>query len=307
MLQQAQSQFAAMVCPAPSEAAGMEKKDLEELVENFTHSSTRKRDKKKVLVNTLVTLLQMWVAPFYFTIRLYWWRSLSMWGMLSVITSYIIFRATCKPLSGRTPLVYKWFLLIHKLSYSVGIVSYLAIVFTMFGFNLFFRIKSDDSMHFALTLLFYRLYYGVMGRNFAEICSDYMASTTGFYNISGIPTRNLSNDISAICRQKLFVDINEEGNIENTYQLSYNYVFHESCIRGWRIVVKNQTCPYCPEKVDLKRMLINPYPLPNKCGKAHILYGQLSDWLCYLVVWQPVVIGIIQSINESLGLQYSDY
>ncbi|NWI34770.1 RN175 protein, partial [Sula dactylatra] len=250
------------------------------------------------------TLLQMWVVALYFTIRLYWWRSLSMWGMLSVITGYISFRATCKPLSGRTPpLVYKWFPLIHKLSYSVGIVSYLAIVFTMFGFNLFVRIKSDDSMDFALTLLFYRLYYGVMGRNFAEICSDNMASTTGFYNISGIPTRNLSNDICAVCRQKIFVDINEEGIIENTCQLSCNHVFHESCIHGWCIGGKNQTCPYCPEKVDLKRMLSNPYPLPNKCGKAHILYRQLLNWLCYLVVWQPVVTGIIQSINDSLGLQ----
>ncbi|CAM5108086.1 unnamed protein product, partial [Eretmochelys imbricata] len=28
----------------------------------------------------LVTLLQMWVVPLYFTIRFYWWQFLSMWG-----------------------------------------------------------------------------------------------------------------------------------------------------------------------------------------------------------------------------------
>ncbi|KAM6206107.1 LOW QUALITY PROTEIN: RING finger protein 175 [Sarcoramphus papa] len=196
----------------------------------------------------LVTLLQMWVVPLYFTIRLYWWRSLSMWGMLSVITS---FRATCKPLSGRTPQwVYKWFLLIYKVGYAIGIVGYLVIMFTMFGFTLLFRIESDDSMDFAVTLLFYGLYYGVMGRDFAEICSDCMASTIGFYDISGIPTRNLSNDICTVCGEKFFVGINEEGIIENTYQLSCNHVFHESCIHGWCIVGKNQTCPYCPEKVE---------------------------------------------------------
>ncbi|KAM6268213.1 RING finger protein 175 [Spheniscus humboldti] len=254
-----------------------------------------------VSVLPTVTLLQMWVVPLYFTIRHYWWRPLSMWGILSVITSYITVRATCKPLSGRTPqLVYKWFLLIYKLSYAVGIVGYLAIRFTMFGFNLFSRIESDDSMVFAVTLLFYGPYYGVMGRDFAEICSDYMASTIGFYNVSGIPTRNLSNDICAVCRQKIFVNINEEGITENTYQLSCNHVFHESCICGWCIVGKNQTCPYCPEKVDLKRMLSNPYPLPNN---THVLYGQLLDWLCSLVVWQPVVIGIVQGINYSLCLE----
>lgn len=37
--------------------------------------------------------------------------------------------------------------------------------------------------------------------------------------------------------------------------------FHEFCIRGWCIVGKKQTCPYCKEKVDLKRMFSNPYPL----------------------------------------------
>ena len=37
--------------------------------------------------------------------------------------------------------------------------------------------------------------------------------------------------------------------------------FHEFCIRGWCIVGKKQTCPYCKEKVDLKRMFPSPYPL----------------------------------------------
>lgn len=36
-------------------------------------------------------------------------------------------------------MVYKWFLLIYKLSYAVGVIGYLAIMFTMFGFNVFFR------------------------------------------------------------------------------------------------------------------------------------------------------------------------
>lgn len=37
--------------------------------------------------------------------------------------------------------------------------------------------------------------------------------------------------------------------------------FHEFCIRGWCIVGKKQTCPYCREKVDLKKMFCNPYKL----------------------------------------------
>lgn len=34
-------------------------------------------------------------------------------------------------------------------------------------------------MDFGIVSLFYGLYYGIMGRDFAEICSDYMASTIG--------------------------------------------------------------------------------------------------------------------------------
>ncbi|XP_067847802.1 RING finger protein 175 isoform X2 [Heptranchias perlo] len=212
----------------------------------------------------LVTLLQMWIVPLYFTVKLYWWRFLSTWGMFSVITSYVIFRATRKPLSGRTPrMVYKWFLLIYKLSYAVGIVGYLAVMFTMFGFNLFFRIKTEDSMDFGVIVLFYGLYYGVMGRDFAEICSDYMASTIGFYNFGSMPSRNLSDDICAVCGQKIFVDISEEGIIEDTYQLSCNHVWE----------------------------------------RTHVLYGQLLDWLRYLVAWQPVIIGLVQGINYILGLE----
>lgn len=37
--------------------------------------------------------------------------------------------------------------------------------------------------------------------------------------------------------------------------------------------------------------------------KTHVLYGQLLDWLRYLVAWQPIIIGIVHGINFSLGLE----
>lgn len=36
-------------------------------------------------------------------------------------------------------LVYKWFLLIYKLSYTFGVVGYLAIIFSLSGLHLFFK------------------------------------------------------------------------------------------------------------------------------------------------------------------------
>ncbi|XP_040887559.1 uncharacterized protein LOC121177328 isoform X2 [Toxotes jaculatrix] len=75
-----------------------------------------------------------------------------------------------------------------------------------------------------------------------------------YYNKGGMPSRSLTNDICAVCGQRILVDVEEEGFIEDTYQLSCGHIFHEFCIRGWCIVGKKQTCPYCNEKVDLKRM-----------------------------------------------------
>lgn len=41
------------------------------------------------------------------------------------------------------------------------------------------RISPEDAMDFGVSLLFYGLYYGVLGRDFAEMCADFMASTIG--------------------------------------------------------------------------------------------------------------------------------
>lgn len=75
-----------------------------------------------------------------------------------------------------------------------------------------------------------------------------------------MPTRTLEPGVCAVCGNRLLVSENEPGVIENTYKLSCEHVFHEFCIRGWCIIGKKQTCPYCKEKVDLKKMFYNPYP-----------------------------------------------
>ncbi|XP_064433061.1 E3 ubiquitin ligase RNF121 isoform X3 [Mirounga angustirostris] len=129
----------------------------------------------------MVTLFQMWVVPLYFTVKLHWWRFLVIWILFSAVTAFVTFRATRKPLVQTTPrLVYKWFLLIYKISYATGIVGYMAVMFTLFGLNLLFKIKPEDAMDFGISLLFYGLYYGVLERDFAEMCADYMASTIGW-------------------------------------------------------------------------------------------------------------------------------
>lgn len=51
----------------------------------------------------MVTLFQMWVVPLYFTVKLHWWRFLVIWVFFSVVTAFVTFRATRKPLVQTTP------------------------------------------------------------------------------------------------------------------------------------------------------------------------------------------------------------
>lgn len=75
--------------------------------------------------------------------------------------------------------MYKWFLLIYKISYTIGIIGYLVIMLTLFGLNVLILIRPQTAMDFGLLLLFYGLYFGVVGRDFAEVCTDKMAAHIG--------------------------------------------------------------------------------------------------------------------------------
>jgi len=58
---------------------------------------------------------------------------------------------------------------------------------------------------------------------------------------------------------------------------------------------KKETCPYCKEKVYLKRMFPSPWQ------RHDVLYGNLLDWVRYLVCWQPIVVMLIHFIYYELG------
>jgi hypothetical protein len=62
---------------------------------------------------------------------------------------------------------------------------------TFFGLNVVFDAKPHTWMDVGLLFVFYGLYYGVLGRDIAEICADKMASHIG---------------VSALSSQK-FIDI----------------------------------------------------------------------------------------------------
>ena len=67
----------------------------------------------------------------------------------------------------------------HRVTYAIGIFGYSIIMCTFFGLNLLLLISPDIAMGAGVTIIFYGLYYGVLGRDCAEICTERMAAKMG--------------------------------------------------------------------------------------------------------------------------------
>ncbi|VDN20868.1 unnamed protein product [Gongylonema pulchrum] len=132
-----------------------------------------------------------------------------------------------------------------------------------------------------------------------------------YYTESGLPKKVLEANVCAVCGNRLETD-DTEADYEATYRLSCGHLFHEFCIRGWCVVGKQQTCPYCKEKApryfkycfaaigfDIS-LLIN---LDFRWERPHLFYGQLLDWIRYLVAWQPLIVTFVQGVNRFFGLE----
>lgn len=109
----------------------------------------------------LFTLVGMWTIPLAFSVYNSWTRFIVIWAIFTALSGFVLYKTLEKPLHRATPrLVYKWFYLVHKGSYGIGILGYLLMMATIFGLNFMFAANPHTWMDCAVMLLFYGLYYG---------------------------------------------------------------------------------------------------------------------------------------------------
>lgn len=76
-------------------------------------------------------------------------------------------------------LVYKWFYFIYKLTCVLGIIGYIIMVAAFFGVSVVFNVNPAIWMDYGLIIMYYGLYFGVLGQDIAEICASKMAAHLG--------------------------------------------------------------------------------------------------------------------------------
>jgi len=227
-----------------------------------------------------VTLVGLWIVPPIVGIILKNFRYVTV-CVLFVIANFFIYRKSQeKPLKPETPrTIYRWFAIVHKLTYFTGALGYGIFLFGMFISG------QTKILEFGILLAFYGLYFGILNKDTVDELSSRMTLNVGYIQKQGIPTKNLTGNICSICGGHVDLE-------DSSCKLDCGHVYHEHCIRGWIIIGKKATCPYCKEKVETKELTQNPW------NKADIMYSNFLDFFRYLLVWQPLIIIVLEVISR---------
>jgi len=236
-----------------------------------------------------VTFIGLWIFPAISSYYSGFWRHLLIWSVFSFYTSLVIRKARKSPIAQTTPRsVYGWFYRVYRICYMVSIFGVILFFIDFFGICIILsKALNYNICGSGLIYLFYGIYYGVMGRDCAEICAETMASSMGINTKkeNTLPSVKFNPNICCICGSN-------QGNqdLDPIVTLECSHSFHDFCIRGWTIIGKKDVCPYCMEKVELRKVFSNPWTT------ASIFWNNILDSFRYIIVWNPIIIYFLNSI-----------
>lgn len=151
------------------------------------------------------SMVAMYIIPFGISAYRHWWRFVSIWVVISLITIVLVWRPLMLPNFSRSGssiprLLYKWFFWVYSISSLVAVTGYVILLLTFFGINLIFLMSPQVTLDIGFMMLFYGVYYGVLCRDFTDFLVDKLAARIGYYNpTSALPSKCLMNNICAIC------------------------------------------------------------------------------------------------------------
>eukprot|EP00924_Labyrinthula_sp_SR-Ha-C_P013626 snap_masked-scaffold_5-processed-gene-8.40-mRNA-1 protein AED:1.00 eAED:1.00 QI:0/-1/0/0/-1/1/1/0/226 len=215
------------------------------------------------------------------------------WSLALLSNIYILIIATKKPLPKDTPrFVYTFYNTIHNTSYQTTFFVYilLAISFVLHQ-------KDDPStkttkepfVHLASTVFIYGIYFGVLYKDCAYVFSNHISHALNLQKKSDEPKPHdepLNN--CALCDVLL---------VENdpTLALHCGDRFHESCLKGWVLIGKADSCPKC--SVNLTGSDI----FKRSFWEASENWNQLLDAVRNLTVWTPLILLGFESLKKLLS------
>lgn len=287
------------------------------------------------------SMIAMYIIPFGISAYRHWWRFVSIWILVTLITLVLVWRPLVLPNFSRSGsaiprLLYKWFFALYSISSLVAVSGYTILLLTFFGINLLLNISPPTALDIGFMMLFYGIYYGVLCRDFTDFLVDWLAARIGYYNpTSALPNKLLRKGVCAICGEEhgdredmdmetlnksdplLMVDSNGylEANTEGDQEALVDYsdnsnqrerLFVLSC--GHKF---HEYCIYgwclvgkrqvCPFCREKVDLGRLFSALPFQ--KPHYLYGNLLDFIRYLFAWQPIIFLAVHFLDYELGLE----
>ncbi|KAM9953076.1 hypothetical protein ACTFIR_008134 [Dictyostelium discoideum] len=271
-----------------------------------------------------VSLVGIWLFPLAFSLYNGYIRMICIWSCFTSVLGYLYFLSTRQPLSRKTPkIVFTWFYLIYIFSFCLSLFAGILIFFNIFGLSFDAR----------LTLLSYGLYIGLLGRDFAEVCSDRIASILGL-GASRLPFTQIPDNYCAICTTNLkpigstssnnsllISDMADNtNNVNNNNNNKNNGVDQKKEIEKKVDKIMNFVFSEKPIKLPCNHMFhewcIRGWMLVGKkntcphCNekvdfktlsenpwqKNSSIWGTLLDSVRHLIVWNPILVGIAHVI-----------
>ena len=112
-----------------------------------------------------------------------------------------------------------------------------------------FLISPETWLDFAILLLFYGVYFGVITKDIADMCTDRMASTIGYFSEDGMPMKHLDKTTCGICGE-LNVGTDENGQPET--QVWIFFICWPGVLAIRRVVLARLHCLARSDTTNLK-------------------------------------------------------